>query len=254
MRRPDFAYDPAPLDLQVLRREVRDAVELDTVRFDDGAGGDAFAFAARPERPKGAGVVVAHGGFEPGKHLFVDEVVALARTGATAVAADVSFPRSSDVDEHERAIRAAIVVQRRCVDMLETGFEVRSFGFFGHRAGGAQGGVLAAVEPRLDAIVIAAMGAGVAVRGARALGLSPADLARVAVFDPASWVGVPGRRALLFQYGPHDDGVTLAEARELYELAAGREEWREYDCGHGVDGHLPAREHRLVFFARELGL
>ena len=65
---------------------------------------------------------------------------------------------------------------------------------------------------------------------------------RIAGFDPANWVGVPGSRAFLFQYGRHDDGVKRAEARELYELAAGPKTWREYDCGHGVDGHLPARE------------
>jgi dienelactone hydrolase len=249
-----FGYEARPLDYEVLRREVRDGIELSDVRFDDGAGGRAAALVARPEQPRGAGVVVAHGGFDPGKHLFADEAVALAHRGAVAVAADTTFPRSSDVAAHEHAIRAAILVQRRCLDVLATVFGVDRLGFFGHSAGGAQGAILAAAEPRLRAIVIAAMGAGVVVRGARELGLSPGELARIARFDPASWVGVAAGPALLFQHGRHDDAVSRAEARELYALAAEPKSWREYDCGHGVDGHPPAREDRLEFFARELGL
>jgi hypothetical protein len=249
-----FDYEPGPTRVSVVGVERRDGVEVAEIRFDGGSAGEAAAIVARPpasnERARG-GVVLAHGGYEGGKHLFAAEAVELARHGFVALASDVSLPRLPDADAYERALAAAVVQHRRAFDVLESDYRATALAFYGHSAGGAQGAILAAVDPRARALVIAAMGAGLIVRVAREL-LGGQEAERIARLDPAAWVGRPASRALLVQHGRLDDVVDAAGARELYELAARPKEWAEYDCGHGVDGHPPARADRIAFLERVL--
>lgn len=48
--------------------------------------------------------------------------------------------------------------------------------------------------------------------------------------------------------------IPYREARLLYEAATAPRLWSEFDCGHGVDGYLPARAERIAFFERILHL
>ena len=254
-----FDYDASsPLHLAILAREERDGVEIAEVRYDNGTGGAASAFVVRPA---GAGdealpgVVIAHGGTTPKKHKpkFVDEAVELSRRGTTVLLADTSMPPLGDAAADERATVAAVLVQRRGLDVLASAHGATRLGFYGHSFGGHQGAILAAVEPRLDAIVIAAMGSGIVDR-ARGEGFSDeAYLQALDRFDPVHWVRVPGRRRLLFQHGRRDEVISLAAGRELYEAAAGPKRWAEYDWGHDLPTDPAARRDRLAFFAEALG-
>jgi hypothetical protein len=241
------------LRLDVVGSETQDGVEIEEIRFDDGSGGAAAALVAIP--PGGgrvhAGVVVAHGGYEGGKHIFVPDLVALANRGIVALAADTTLPRDPTADEWEAAMGAAVRLQRRGFDVLEERHGAGALGYFGHSAGGLHGAILSVVEPRLRAVVIAALGAGVITRAAREV-LGEAEAPRIARLDPGEWVSRPGARTLFVQHGRDDDVIDRAWARELYDLAADPKRWAEYDCGHGVDGHVPARNDRLDFFEQEL--
>ena len=230
--------------------ELRGAVEVARIRLDD-AGGRALLVAG--PAPATVGIVVAHGGWGPGAHIFVDEAVELAGLGAAVVLPEVTFPTAAGAAEHDAAIEAAIALQRRAVDVLEGSLGARRFGFFGHSAGGAQGAILSTVEPRLEAIVVAGAGARLLSRLREQLAPS-AELDHLTRWDPEHWVGADNGRALLVQHGLRDDVVPLEDARRLYAAAAGRKEWAEYDCGHGIDADERARADRLAFFARELGL
>jgi hypothetical protein len=42
--------------------------------------------------------------------------------------------------------------------------------------------------------------------------------------------------------------VLVAEARAMFDAAAEPKIWREYECGHGVDGFPAARAVRIGFF------
>jgi fermentation-respiration switch protein FrsA (DUF1100 family) len=245
----------APLDLEVDRIDSPDGVEVVRLTFEDGGGGrgSALAVDAAGTGRADVGILVAHGGFEPGAHIFLDEACSLARRGVAVLLPETTFPRSHDVEAHEAAIFRAIRLQRRGLDVLAARSGATRFGFFGHSAGGAQGAILAAVESRLAAIAIAATGVELLSRMRDEL-MGAEGLERITRFDPGNWVTADGDRALLFQHGSRDAVVTKAEAHRLFELAAGRKSWAEYDCDHGVDGHEPARRDRLAFFERELAL
>ena len=222
------------------------------VRFDDGVGGDVEAYLVG--RPARCGIVIAHGGAAPGKHLFLEEAAELARRGFVVLLADTSFPLEGTMRERVEATRARVLTQRRSLDVLEQEQGVSRFGFFGHSAGGAQGACLSAVESRLDAIVVAAARGG-SVRWALEQGVTaPDELDAFHRLDVEHYVAVPGRRQLLFQQGLRDDVVEPAEARRLYEAAAEPKAWQAFDCGHGVDGEPAARAARSTFFERTLGL
>jgi cephalosporin-C deacetylase-like acetyl esterase len=211
------------------------------------------AFVVEPPGNSDAGVVIAHGGSEPGKHFYVEEALALAANGVRALAADTSFPAFRDLEADERAIRRAILTQRRGLDVLaELG--ATQLGFYGHSAGATQGAVLSGVEPRLDAVVLSATGAGI-VRWAREFaGLDNAYLEALDRLDPRHFVARAGRRRLLVQHGHRDPVIPADAARAMYEAAAEPKQWQEYDCDHGVDVHPQARADRIAFFRDAFGL
>jgi dienelactone hydrolase len=247
-----FDYDAsADLRLVVDGHEERDGLPVREIRFDNGAGEDAEAYVVGEAGP---GVVIAHGGFGPGKHIFVGEAVELARRGFVVLLADTSYPQDGTLEERVDATRVRVLTQRRGLDVLEREHGASRLGFYGHSAGGVMGACLAAVEPRLDAIVVAAARGG-HTRWAREEGITdPEEIAAFDRLDPEHFVAVPGRRELLFQYGLRDDVISHREARLLYEAAAGPKTWSEYDCGHGIDGHAPARAERAAFLERALRL
>jgi dipeptidyl aminopeptidase/acylaminoacyl peptidase len=249
-----FEYDVSrPLDVRTIGSERRDGVAVTEIRFAAARGGQVDAFVVEPAGAKGAraGVVYAHGGRGPGKHLFVSQAVELARAGMTVLLADTSLPPPGDIDVDERALADAVLVQRRALDVLaEVGADW--FGYFGHSFGGAHGAILSAVEPRLEAIVIAAMGTGV-VEWLRADGYTDEHyLERIERLDPIHYVTVSGRRRLLFQHGRADAAIPLAAGRALFEAAAPPKQWSEHDCDHGIDAHPPALAERIAFLQEVL--
>jgi dipeptidyl aminopeptidase/acylaminoacyl peptidase len=218
--------------------------------------------AALVVRPKEAGalpaVVYAHGGSEDGKHHFLDEAIELSLLGATVLLPDAGVPIVGDVEADARTVHAAMLVQRRGIDLLVETEAATRLGYFGHSGGGAQGAMLSAVEPRLDAIVVAAWGSGIVRRSAaempNARPTREAYRESAERSEPEHYVSRPGSRRLLFQHGLRDELVSVEEARRMYAAAAPPKSWREYDCSHELDEHLPARADRIAFFSRELRL
>jgi predicted esterase len=199
-------------------------------------------------------VVVAHGGFEGGKELFRDQALEISGRGFTVLAADTAFPRTGGAGAVEAGVRTGVLTHRRSLDVLQTEYGVERFGFFGHSKGGSEAAILAAVEPRLDAIVIGGMGSASADRRAEAeddLGGSE-YLRAVLRFDAGLFLAEVRRTPVFIQHGRDDNAVSLVEARALFEVAAEPKEWRVYNCGHGVDGHPQARADRIAFFERHL--
>jgi hypothetical protein len=254
-----FRYDPSsPLRFAVVEQEPRGELVLARVRYDNGVDGLASALAVRPARASkmrgAAGVVLAHGGFEGGKHLFLDQALELGACGFVVLVADTTFPRSGDAQVVESARCTAVVTHRRSLDVMHRVYEVPRAGFFGHSRGGFEGAILSALEPRLQAIVLAAIGS--PSRERRDAGRRDARMAEYfdAVFslDTARYVAAPGERRLFVQHGRNDATVSVAEGWAMFQAAAEPKRWKEYECGHEVDGFPPARQDRISFFQREL--
>jgi pimeloyl-ACP methyl ester carboxylesterase len=225
-------------------------VGVEEVELDSDA--PAFVVAGDGE----VGLVLAHGGEGDGRRYFVDEAKELAAVGATVVVPSCGIPLVGDLARDEVAIERAVALQRRALDLLAARGATR-LGFFGHSAGGLQGAVLAATEPRLQAVAIAAMGTGLARRASEWFEqLSPSRdeyLAAVERWEAAHLLRRAGRRRLLVQAARFDDNVPLEAVRDMYESAAEPKEWGEYDCDHGaVVVHPVAQADRLDFFRRAL--
>jgi cephalosporin-C deacetylase-like acetyl esterase len=246
-----FEYDAArSLDVEVLGGEKREHASLRELRFAAARDGTVSAFLIEPYARTPAAVVYAHGGYEPGKHVVVEQGFALAAGGLTVLLADTTLPQG-DIETETRAYADAVLVQRRSLDVLAAHGYSR-FGFFGHSMGGAQGSVLTAVEPRLDAIVIAAMGTGFA-EYARRSGLPDEHyLRRIHDFDPIHFVSTPHRALLLFQLALGDELVPPFVARALFDGAAEPKELREYEGDHSIDAHPQALADRIAFFREML--
>lgn len=183
--------------------------------------------------PSETGVIIGHGGRGPGSDIFRDEIEALAARGHLVIATDCEMAGPEDPAEEAQSFDEAVEVQRRAVDLLfERG--VRRVGFYGHSLGASRGAALAARDPRVRALVVAAMGVYPAVS-----------------WDAANFVTVPGARRL-FQQGTRDEVVPYESARALFELAAEPKEWREYDWDHGIDGCPEARIDRYAFLDEAL--
>ena len=180
------------------------------------------------------GIVIGHGGREPGSHIFRPEVEELERRGHLVIATDVHMPEGADDEAELQSFDAAVAVQRDAVDELVRRGATR-IGFYGHSLGAARGAALSARDARVEALVIAGMGAGV----------------RPVPWDPLPFVRHAGP-ARLFQQGIRDDVIPYAAARALFEAAPEPKEWREYDCDHGVDGDPQARLDRYAFLERVL--
>jgi hypothetical protein len=247
----DYRHD-VPLDLERFDRHEAGDVSISQISFDNGVGGRARATLIEPPRPNGAAVILAHGGTDDGRHFFVDEAIALAGTGITALLPATAFPPHGDPRLSAEAIHAGVVVHRRGLDVLSAR-PLTMFGFFGHSGGAFQGAYLSAVEPRLSALALASVGSGTIPR--LAAGELPAGVAATEAYlsvlrsyDVTPYVSVPGRRRLLFQHGRDDRVVLRPEAERVFRAAAPPCEWREYACAHDTASHAEARSDRLRFF------
>ena len=257
-----FGYDSAAaLRFAITRTQRHNDVLVAVVRYDNGTGATVDAYVATPrsrvDEPL-PGVVLAHGGFEPGKHLFLDQAVELSAAGFAVLAADTTFPRSGNAAAVEAAIRSGVVIHRRSLDVLQEHYGSSRLGLFGHSKGGSEGAVLSAVEPRLNAIVIGGMGSASPERKEVAYMYTIASTRQyfeaIYSFDAGLYLSVPGQRRLLVQHGISDNAVTLAESRAMFDAASDPKAWREYDCGHGIDSHQDARSDRIAFFRHWLDL
>src|SRR5215208_1891750 len=82
------------------------------------------ATAARP------GIVYAHGGTGPGKHIFLWQALEVARAGFIVLLADTILQWQGDADADRRTLMAAVETQRRALDVLEERGATR-FAYFG---------------------------------------------------------------------------------------------------------------------------
>ncbi|MGR6320682.1 hypothetical protein Q2K19_22400 [Micromonospora soli] len=183
---------------------------------------------------------------------FVDEATSLAERGMTALLTAYRLPPHGDQRAWADAVRAAVLTQRRGLDVL-TAWADRLC-YFGHSGGAALGAILSAVEPRLFALALASYGSGTLKRIAAASLPQNDPVADAYVeflhrFEPASYVAVPGARRLLFQHRSDDEIVYLSEGLRLFDAAAEPKEWREYPCGHDTSTPPQARADRVRLFA-----
>lgn len=269
-----FTYDPAaPLRLEMTLVRTEADVDVHQIAYDSPRGGRVTGKLFVPRGAGGrslAGVVVAHGA--PGSTANLDpRAIFVARKGAVVIGIDAAFARrnprepiaftSRDAEEHIQTI----VDLRRAVDVLVARPDVDPgrLGFIGGSYGAALGGVLAGVEPRIAAFVLAVGDAGFVAHFTAEDGGWLPPVSELPVAQRDAWVAAmrplsgevffPRARGdrILLQNGRGDDAVLPHVARAFHAIAPSGAEKRWYDAGH----RLPP-EHfadQLEFLHRKIG-
>ena len=250
-----FDYDAdAPLDVaQQTSRQVGDLLVLD-LTYASPRGGRVPASLVVPKVPgPHAGILMGHGTGPAGRRHMLPYALDLARTGAVALLIDAPYVRrqASPVTftpQDAEGQRQHIVDLRRAVDLLAGRPDVHSdrLAYIGHSHGAAMGGLLAGVEDRIGAYVLAS-GDGGLVSHFGGEGPDSAELLRLpeevqqrwleamGPIEPIRFVGRAAPAALLFQAGLHDEAVPVADAEAYYEAGSEPKEILWYDAGHVLD-------------------
>jgi hypothetical protein len=245
-----FGYDDdAPLAVHTADSWPSGNLRVSRISYASPRGGRVPALIIRPSgNGPFAGLIVQHG--LPGEKFQVLPIAEdFARTGAVVVAIDAPWSRRGelpDFTERDRADQIQLMVDlRRAVDLLQSRDDVEDdrIAYVGVSYGAAMGGLLAAIEDRLRAFVLASGDGGLVSHftgtGAYADGplsqLPPERRKRwldaMRPIEPIKWIG-RAVAPILFLSGRNDELVPPADARQYQQAAHEPKDVRWYDSGH----------------------
>jgi uncharacterized protein len=271
-----FAYarrQPLAMTTQQSREEA-DGITVASITYASPKGGEVPALVVLPPgRGPFPGVIVQHG-MPDTKEGMLPTGIDLARTGAAAVLIDAPFnrpqqgrvrsdPLTFTPKDREEQIQL-IVDLRRAIDVLAARPEVDTdrLAYVGVSYGAAMGGLLAGVEDRLKAYVLAVGDGGLV---SHFTGPDDANRPEVQSFpaeqreqwlqamrpiEPINFVGKAAPAALLFQAGRHDELIPRQDTRRWYQAASQPKQLRWYDAGHFLN--CAARRDMMAWLARHI--
>ncbi|RKS69394.1 hypothetical protein CLV35_3572 [Motilibacter peucedani] len=106
--------------------------------------------------------------------------------------------------------------------------------------------MVSAVDERVTVLVLAGCGTGTLVRvAAWDPDVSTAYLQWLDRYDPGHFLPSTQSRRLLLQHGSRDEVISREESLALRRLRADSD-WREYDCGHGLETPAPRGDRRTL--------
>jgi uncharacterized protein len=218
-----------------------------------------------------AGVIVQHG-LPSTKEDFLPLGVDLARTGAVAILIDAPFNRPQQgrvrgdisLTPRDRDEQIQLIVDlRRAVDLLTVRPDVdrRRLVYAGVSYGAAMGGLLAGVEDRITAYVLAVGDGGLVSHftgpddtDGPLQRLAAADrerwLAAMRPIEPINFIGQATPAVLLFQGGTMDEAIPQEDARRYQQAASQPKEIRWYEAGHMLN--CTAREDMMAWLGRHI--
>jgi dienelactone hydrolase len=250
-----------------------DGVAVHSITYASPKGGEVPALVVVP-KGKGPfpGVIVQHG-LPDTKEGMLPAGIDLARTGALAILIDAPFNRPQQgrvrsdpltFTPKDRDEQIQLIVDlRRAIDVLVARPDVNTkrLAYFGVSYGAAMGGLLAAVENRMRAYVLAVGDGGLVSHFAGPddtdgpLQALPADdrerwLAAMRPIEPINFIGQAAPAALLFLAGTKDESVPQEDARRFHQAASQPKQVRWYEAGHFLN--CTAREDMMVWLARHI--
>ena len=271
-----FDYDrrqPLQTTMQQTREEA-DGITVASISYASPKGGEVPALMVIPNsRGPLPGVIVQHG--LPGtKEELLPVGIDLARTGAVAVLIDAPFNRPQQgrvrsgpltFTPKDRDEQIQLIIDlRRAVDLLVARRDVDAdrLAYVGISYGAAMGGLLAGVEHRLKAYVLAVGDGGLVSHFT-----GPDDLNREEVqsfpakererwleamrpIEPINFVGKAAPAALLFQAATMDEAVPRQDTLRYYQAASQPKELRWYEAGHFLN--CAARKDMMAWLASHI--
>jgi dienelactone hydrolase len=255
-----FEYDStAPLDIQEERRWEEDGATWIDFTYASPVGGPGGRVPARLLIPPGAGpfpgMILMHGG--PGMLEDMDSFArAFSQYGAVTIMITSPYRRPGGweitqymgntwpiFNHRDLEIKIQLILDlRRAIDILEQRPEVDPdrLAYFGVSWGASMGGLLAGIEDRIVAYVLAAGDGGLvehtADPGPDGLNIHFSEnwAAEMWPTEPLHFVGRAAPAALLFQNGIYDTFVPPHDALRFYTAASEPKTMIWYDAGHGL--------------------
>jgi uncharacterized protein len=273
-----FTYNPQrplaitrlALTTRLSANELR-GVTVHSITYASPKGGEVPALLVVP-KGKGPfpGVIVQHG-LPSTKEDFLPIGIDLARTGAMAILIDAPFNRphqgtirrdiSGTPKDRDEQIQL-IIDLRRAVDLLIARPDVDAdrLAYVGISYGAAMGGLLAGVEDRIKAYVLAVGDGGLVSHFTGPHDPQPPPsisaedwerwLAAMRPIEPINFIRQAAPAALLFQAGTKDELVPPEDARRYQQAASQPKEIRWYEAGHELN--CTAREDMMAWLARRI--
>lgn len=278
----EFDYDArAPLDVREVSRTSRDGVTVIDLTYSSPQGGRVPAYLVVPKgRGPFAAVLFGHwmmpGSPMRNRNEFLDEAIVLARSGALSLLIDAPLVRPGFVEEKDElrsqaqsaeASRQQVIDFRRGVDLLAARRDVdaKRMAFVGHSYDAHIGGILSAVEKRINSFVLMAGGfsdeeyvfdpenpAMQKVRERIGEETLRAFFRKYAYDDPVHFIGHSAPAAVFLQFGRKDEPIPEKWARRFFDLFAEPKKLAFYDAGHALD--KAARLERARWLAERLSL
>jgi dienelactone hydrolase len=262
-----------PLALRIRKSINRSGVQIYDISYHSAISGEIPAYLVVPHG-KGpfAAIVFAHwamaGSPTRNRTEFLEEAIALARSGAVSLLPDAPFARPNQKEDpnplSEKSISLfyqQVMDLRRAVDVLVSRSDIDKtrIAFVGHSYDANAGGVLAGVEKRFKAFVL--MTGGLAdLEGMntpefrRAIGDAAVDnyINQYWWLDPAIYLphAAPGK--VLLQYGSKDPTLSEVTALHYFDLVSEPKVLMLYSAGHALNGE--AQWDRMAWLARQLDL
>lgn len=218
--RTQFNYDPTqPLGIEERLTQIKDEVSLLDLSYTSPTLGKLKAYWVSPfAKEPSASVLFVHPG--PGnRDSFLEEAILLARRGMASLLIEAPWsepevwgPAMGEAEHDKEAFTQLVIDLRREVDVIETraGVPGKPTLYVGHSYGALFGGILAAVENRISALVLMA-GVGsfgdVATANIPLLKGDKLDqyCSVVKPLDPIRYVPHAAPSQLFFQLSKHDD-------------------------------------------------
>lgn len=240
-----FSYNiSTPIDPKLVSREWQGDVLVQDITYSSPKGGlvPAYLFT-RPNASASPAVVFMHWGLGD-RHAFYDDALSLANNGVTSLVIDAPFTRSNAPKDENADVSQAVVDVRRGVDLLTArkDTDAKRIGFVGLSYGAHVGAILASVEPRIRAFVLA---------GGLASNADEEKNQTLAPYDAEKWIG-RGRTAPVFlQFARNDESISRDQAGRLIKAAGDRSIYKWYEGSH--EFNTEARNDREAWLATELG-
>jgi dienelactone hydrolase len=277
-----FDYDSkAPLAPREAGRQKRGNVTIIDLSYASPRGGRVPAYLVLPAgRGPFAAILFGHW-MMPGSPLmnrreFVDEAVVLARSGAVSLLIDTPLVRPGFVlekDEVRAQVQSAetsrqqVIDFRRGVDLLTMRRDVdpTRIAYVGHSYDAHIGGILTAVEKRINSFALMAGGFSdeeyvfdpdnpemQKVRQRIGVEILRDFFRRYAFDDPVHFIGHSAPASVFLQFGSEDKPIPEKLARHYYDLFSEPKKIEFYKAGHALNSE--ARTERVQWLVERMAL
>lgn len=276
----NFDYDrTAKLDLKEAGEEDRGGVAVHDISYTSPKGGRVPAYLVIPAGQGPFAAVLFGHWMMPGSPMknrkeFLDEAVLLARSGAASLLIDAPQVRPGFVEDEDPtspqsvfAAQQQIMDFRRGLDLLlaRPDIDPKRIAYVGHSFDAHVGGILTAVEKRIQSFVLMAGSfaseeyvldpenqAMLAMRKQIGEERIRAYLTKFAWDDPVHYIGHSSPASVFLQFGNKDEPIPEKLARHYYHQFGSPKKIAFYDAGHSLNA--AARNDRVQWLVERLSL